>query len=231
MHLNGILGCVSETLGLRETKKLATRQALQEASERLFAERGFVATTVREIADAAGVTERTFFRYFNGKEELVVDHVLAWLPVLQDRIRARPVEEGPLTALKEALLRVDKRIAAASRPGPLWLFSDGPPIGYIARSGPQVLLRTEAALSEVFRERLVAKAEAARAAGHRRRKAGAVDLEHADVDFLADTYAKTALALIRSVLVKDGQLRASKQRGQLPLSALADIAFTAIQEG
>jgi AcrR family transcriptional regulator len=224
---------VSETLGLRETKKLATRQALQEASERLFAERGFVATTVREIADAAGVTERTFFRYFNGKEELVVDHVLAWLPVLQDRIRARPVEEGPLTALKESLLRVDRRIAAAARPGPLWLFSDGPPIGYIARSGPQVLLRTEAALSDVFRERLIAKAEAGRTDGHRRRKVApsVTELEGADVDFLADTYAKTALALIRSVLIKDGQLRASKQRKRPPLSTLADIAFAAIKEG
>ena len=60
-------------LGRREAHKQATRQALQQAADRLFAEHGYGATTVRDIAEAAGVTERTFFRYFTGKEELIIE--------------------------------------------------------------------------------------------------------------------------------------------------------------
>ena len=74
---------VTEVIGRREANKRATRSALQDAASRLFAEHGFGGTTVRDIADAAGVTERTFFRYFAGKEELMLDDILEWLPGLQ----------------------------------------------------------------------------------------------------------------------------------------------------
>jgi AcrR family transcriptional regulator len=46
-------------------------ERLQEAAMQLFAERGFEATTVAEIAERAGVTERTFFRYFPDKREVL----------------------------------------------------------------------------------------------------------------------------------------------------------------
>ncbi|MFF5444804.1 TetR family transcriptional regulator [Streptomyces sp. NPDC012888] len=90
--------------GLRERKKRRTRDALLRAALLLFTSQGYEETTVDEITEAVKVSQRTFFRYFANKEEaafavqdLVESHFMAAL-------RARPAGEGPLEALRNAVL-------------------------------------------------------------------------------------------------------------------------------
>ena len=88
--------------GLRERKKAATRQALADAALRLFAAKGFQATTIEEIAAAAEMAPRTFFRYFPTKEEVVFWS--EYRPLLAGFVAARPDDEPALEALHHGIV-------------------------------------------------------------------------------------------------------------------------------
>jgi AcrR family transcriptional regulator len=87
--------------GLRERKKAETRRSIQEHALRLFQEKGYEATTVEEIAAAAGVSHMTFFRYFPSKHAVVEND--EYDPMIAELIRSRPADEDPLTAINRAL--------------------------------------------------------------------------------------------------------------------------------
>jgi AcrR family transcriptional regulator len=62
-------------VGLRESKKLHTRQEIADRAMHLFARRGFDHVTVAEVAEAANVSEKTVYNYFPTKEDLFFDEV------------------------------------------------------------------------------------------------------------------------------------------------------------
>jgi AcrR family transcriptional regulator len=77
----------------RERKKAQTRERLQEQALRLFVERGYEATTVEQIAAAAGVSHMTFFRYFPTKEDAVLSD--SYDPMLVAAIRKPAAQRAP----------------------------------------------------------------------------------------------------------------------------------------
>lgn len=89
--------------GLRARKKNETREALREAAHRLFAERGFSRTTIDDITEAADVSRRTFFRYYDSKDDLLRTDIADLLPAMLAALRGRPAEEPPLVAILNAL--------------------------------------------------------------------------------------------------------------------------------
>jgi AcrR family transcriptional regulator len=85
----------------RERKRAATRRSIQEHALRLFLANGYDATTVEEIAAAAGVSHMTFFRHFARKEAVVESD--DYDPTIAELIVARPPDEDPLTSIHRAL--------------------------------------------------------------------------------------------------------------------------------
>jgi AcrR family transcriptional regulator len=86
---------------LRERKKDRTRRTIQAEALRLFAAKGFQATTIEEIAAAAEVAPRTFFRYFPTKEEVVF--WADYQPTLAGFVATRPDDEPALEALRHGI--------------------------------------------------------------------------------------------------------------------------------
>ncbi|MEU0540532.1 TetR family transcriptional regulator [Nocardia sp. NPDC005978] len=86
---------------LSETRRAATRRQVALVAARLFAENGYAATTVEEIAAAAGMGLRTFYRYFPAKEDVVAPLLAAGTTAWADELAACP----PDLPLREALAR------------------------------------------------------------------------------------------------------------------------------
>jgi AcrR family transcriptional regulator len=109
------------TPGLRERKKQRTRQSISDIATRLFAERGFEAVTMAEIAAAADVSVGTIFNYFSSKEELFFDRADEVLGLLRAAIRERPAGQTILGAVDAVL-----RPAVAPVPGFVWKALEDP---------------------------------------------------------------------------------------------------------
>ncbi|AVT28261.1 TetR family transcriptional regulator [Plantactinospora sp. BC1] len=109
---------MDETVGRRERKKIATREALHRAALRLAAELGPDRVTVEAIADAADVSRRTFSNYFANKEEALFHADLLRIRRLLELVHAQPADEAPWTALTRAAEQLARESDGLD---PLWL--------------------------------------------------------------------------------------------------------------
>jgi len=135
--------------------KERTRRDLLASARKLFAERGYQATSAADIAAGAGVTERTLFRYFPNKIALGLYEAIALLPEMAESIRQRPAAEPPYQAVCEGIrdfgMRHQDMIALVMvSQGELDIPVDGP---------QRPLIDFEDTLAEVLRERYALPAE------------------------------------------------------------------------
>jgi AcrR family transcriptional regulator len=98
---------------LRARKKAETRRALQQQALRMFLSKGYEATTVEEIAAAAGVSHMTFFRYFPRKEDVVLAD--EYDALIFELIATRPAGEPAMEKIRHALKEGLSRVYAADR--------------------------------------------------------------------------------------------------------------------
>ncbi|GAA1571880.1 TetR/AcrR family transcriptional regulator [Leucobacter aridicollis] len=88
---------------LRELSRQASRRRIADVALELFDEHGYDATTVEEIAAAAGISERTFFRYFATKDEAFFSTATEDTATVVELVRSRPGTEAPWNALQYAV--------------------------------------------------------------------------------------------------------------------------------
>lgn len=99
-ELSAILG----TVGRRERKKEATRQAIENTAREMFEKHGFAKTSVLDITEAVDVSERTFYRYFTSKEDALFGPWRQDLDLALELVESRPASENPLEAMRGVLL-------------------------------------------------------------------------------------------------------------------------------
>ncbi|MDN4640796.1 helix-turn-helix domain containing protein [Agreia sp. PsM10] len=95
---------MSDQLGLRERKKMQQRELIADAAAALFAERGFDAVSMAEVARAADVSDQTVYNYFPTKPDLVLDRADEYRTLYSRVVRDRPRAQSPADALQPILM-------------------------------------------------------------------------------------------------------------------------------
>ncbi|MGW5866085.1 TetR family transcriptional regulator [Streptomyces sp. NPDC055239] len=90
-------------VSLAERKRQLVSDELTGAALRLLAQKGFEAVTIDEIVAAAGVSKRTFFRYFASKEDVVIQFLAEMGTVMCAELAGRPAQEPPSVALRHTI--------------------------------------------------------------------------------------------------------------------------------
>ncbi len=217
-------GC--EPMGLRERRKAATRAALEAAALDLFHRYGFHATTTEMIAEAAGVSERTLFRYFESKDDLLLGEVIAVLGGVRAALARRPAAESPVAAIREALVEVlvprDFSLAGLASAA---LVDPGRPRFRVRLMG--VLQAWESDIAVLLLARDLGSEEHA--------PSGGVS-DCPDRAFEASVIAAASTAALRSVLLRNTRrIEAERERperdGRLVFEALLRGAFGVLERG
>ena len=168
-----------------------------DAAQRLFAERGYPSTTVREIAQAAGVTERTFYRYFEGKEGIFAEEVIGWIDALRAAIVDRPKAEPPIEAISAAMAAV---IGTDLDRGLGRVLEGARPLQALRSAFVRPLRRLEDVIADALRER-----------------SGATEASFHD-----EVIARAAVAALRSAVIRHRALLATDGASPGLVSLLRD---------
>lgn len=144
---------VADAESIVERRARLVREEVSEIAVRLFLAKGFDGVSVDDIAAAANMSQRTFFRYFATKDEIVLQYERQLRRRLHDAVRLRPAEEGPVTALTNAFIETstappDRRAQARERGR---LLIDAPMLQARAR---MVLAEADDELAELLAQRM-----------------------------------------------------------------------------
>jgi AcrR family transcriptional regulator len=96
----------SRESGLRERKKQRTRETISRVALELFVERGYHATTLADIAEAADVSTRTIFAYYPSKEDILFSEFPALLDAIAQALRERPAGKDALGTVRDFILSI-----------------------------------------------------------------------------------------------------------------------------
>src|SRR4051812_39166861 len=110
--IHGNILPMAASTGLRARKKQQRREDIARAAMKLFTERGFDAVTVAEVAEAAGVSEKTVFNYFPAKEDLVFPEGEARWEALRESIRTRPAGASLVAPFRQATHELLDQVAS-----------------------------------------------------------------------------------------------------------------------
>ncbi|ARU22333.1 ABC transporter substrate-binding protein [Ralstonia solanacearum] len=92
--------------GLRERKRRDTLQRIAQTGLDLFIAKGYEATTLDDVAAAAGISRRTFFHYFTSKDEILLAWQVGLVDALYDAVLQAATDQSPLEALCGALQKL-----------------------------------------------------------------------------------------------------------------------------
>ncbi|HEX5292750.1 MAG TPA: TetR family transcriptional regulator [Streptosporangiaceae bacterium] len=129
------------TTGLRERKKRETRQQISDVATAMFAERGFDAVTISQVAEAAGVAKMTVTNYFPRKEDLVFDRAETVVARLAAAVAARAPGESLLTAIR-------RDYAQAAARADVTLGLSGPEFAAMIEASPVLVSRSREMLDQ-----------------------------------------------------------------------------------
>jgi AcrR family transcriptional regulator len=103
-------GALARPQGLRERKRHETSERIIEKGLKLFVKNGFEATTLDAIAEAAGISRRTFFYYFKSKEDiLLAAHDSGFREALRPTMLDESPDQAPLEAVQKCLIKLASR--------------------------------------------------------------------------------------------------------------------------
>jgi AcrR family transcriptional regulator len=143
--------------GLRARKRQQTRERLTRSAMTLFLERGFEATTLDDIAAAADISRRSFFHYFESKEDVVFAWQEDLTAALIAAVAARTAKESMLTAAENAISAMVRQL----KPG------EAVAMARLKRDNPALQARDQVKYEKL--ERALAEALSKRA-GHQTEK-------------------------------------------------------------